>query len=74
MSKVNFKPVLKAAAMGLVLGAGMIGLVMGMTLTAFDWFGHWRLVLFCWPFVSAIPGAAYYVRGPQVVEHLAERL
>jgi ABC-type phosphate/phosphonate transport system permease subunit len=70
----TWNPILKAIVMGLILGAGIIGLVMGLTLTTFDWFAHWKLVLFVWPFVSCIPGAAYYVRGPQVIEHLAEKL
>lgn len=70
----GFNPFLRAAVVGLILGAGIIGILMGTTLTVFDWWKEWKRVLFAWPFVSALPGAAYYVRGPQIIDQIAKKL
>jgi hypothetical protein len=67
-------PYVQATVMGLLLGAGCIGVVMVPTLTAFDWWDERTRVLIAWPFVSSICGIAYYVEGPQVYKRLFDKL
>lgn len=66
--------VARAVVVGAIGGAALIGFVMVATMTAFDWFAHWKLVLFCWPFLGAGVGLAFYADPEGLLKRIADKV
>jgi hypothetical protein len=73
----GLRPVLRAALVGPLVAAGVVGVVLIATMGVFDGWAHLNRVLVAWVALSPFCGLLYYWDGQrlqQVAQHLADKL